>query len=99
MPEMFFEYGGIGILAFLALGSLILLHYLLFREYAFQEKLHQKRLAEMEELVKNEIQKSRSLSQVEFETDQIREKTNEKLEVIKLQVEGMKARESARKSD
>ncbi|MFN3999908.1 hypothetical protein [Algoriphagus sp.] len=88
------EYGVLGILAILVVGSLILLHYLLFREYARQEKIQIQRLKDFEKLVNLEINRSQSLSNSFGQLREIKEKTDEKLEVINLQVQGMKGRES-----
>lgn len=88
------ENGVFGILAILVVGSLILLHYLLFKEYARQEKIQIQRLKDFEKLVNLEINRSQSLSGSSGQLREIKEKTDEKLEVIKLQVEGMKVRES-----
>lgn len=84
-----FENGVFGFLAILVIGSLLLLHYLLFREYSRQEKIQSQRLKDFENLVKQEIHRSQSLSNSVFQLKEIKEKTDEKLEVIKLQVEGL----------
>jgi hypothetical protein len=99
MLKVIFENGEFGILALLALAALILLHYFLFREYAVQGKIQRKRLIDMEQLVKLEIQRSQVHSTEAFEIGQMKAKTNEKLELIKLQVEAMKKREEMSKSD
>lgn len=80
-------------MAFLAIGSLILAHGILFREYASQEKVHRKKLSEMESRVKREILRSQALARKEVELEQIRQRTADQLELIQLQVEGMKKRE------
>lgn len=79
-----------GILVLLVLGSIALLHYLLFREYVRQDKIQSKRLIEMEGLVKKEIKRSQGLSNQVGELSQIKEKTQEQLDLIKLQVEAVK---------
>ena len=93
-----FENGFFGFLAILVIGSLLLLHYLLFREYSRQEKIQSQRLKDFENLVKQEIHRSQSLSNSVFQLKEIKTKTDEKLEVIKLQVEGMKGRETSSKT-
>ncbi|SFT72338.1 hypothetical protein SAMN04489724_1830 [Algoriphagus locisalis] len=85
-----FENYLLGILVLLVLGSIGLLHYLLFREYVRQDKIQSKRLREMEGLVKNEIKRSQGLSIQVGELSQIKEKTQEQLDLIKLQVEAVK---------
>lgn len=83
------ENGIFGILAILVVGSLILLHYLLFKEYSRQEKIQIQRLKDFENLVNQEIHRSQSLSNSVFQLKEIKEKTDEKLEVIKLQVKSI----------
>lgn len=99
MLKVIFENGELGLLTLLAFGALILLHYLLFREYAVMGKSQEKRLIEMEQLVKKEIHRSQSLSNQPLEISQLKAETDEKLELIKLQVEAMKKREEISKSD
>lgn len=85
-----FENHLLGILALLVLGSITLLHYLLFREYIRQDRIQVRRLREMEGLVQTEINRSQGLSNQVRELSQIKEKTQEQLEMIKLQVEAVK---------
>lgn len=85
-----FENYLLGILALLVLGSIALLHYLLFREYIRQDRIQVRRLREMEGLVQTEIKRSQGLSNQVGELSQIKEKTQEQLEMIKLQVEAVK---------
>ncbi|TXE14348.1 hypothetical protein [Algoriphagus aquimarinus] len=85
-----FENHLLGILALLVLGSIALLHYLLFREYIRQDRIQVRRLREMEGLVQTEIKRSQGLSNQVGELSQIKEKTQEQLEMIKLQVEAVK---------
>jgi hypothetical protein len=89
MLAMSFENGVLGLLALLVIGSLFLLHFLLFREYSRQEKIQIQRLEDFENLVKQEIHRSQSLSRSVDQLQEIKTKTDEKLEVIKLQVEGL----------
>ncbi|RAI95415.1 hypothetical protein [Algoriphagus yeomjeoni] len=84
-----FEDNVLGILVLLVLGSIALLHYLLFKEYTMQDKLQNKRLEEMEGLVQHEIRRSQGLSNQVGELTQIKEKTQEQLDLIKLQVEAI----------
>ena len=84
-----FENGVLGLLAILVIGSLFLLHFLLFREYSRQEKLQIQRLKDFENLVNQEIHRSQSLSRSVDQLQEIKTNTDEKLEVIKLQVEGL----------
>lgn len=83
------ENGVFGILAILVVGSLILLHYLLFKEYARQEKIQIQRLKDFEKLVNLEIHRSQLLSNSVGQLEEIKDKTDEKLEVIKLQIKGI----------
>lgn len=93
MLAISFENGVFGILAILVIGSLFLLHYFLFREYARQVKIQSQRLKDFENLVNQEIHRSQSLSRSVDQLQEIKTNTDEKLEVIKLQVKGMKGRE------
>lgn len=83
------ENGFFGFLAILVIGSLFLLHYLLFREYSRQEKIQSQRLKDFENLVNQEIYRSQSLSKSVGQLQKIKENTDEKLEVIKLQVKSI----------
>ena len=78
----------------LVLGGIVLLHYLLFREYIHQVKIQGKRLMEMEGLVQNEIRRSKGLSNQVGELSQIKEKTQDQLDLIKLQVKAVKKSEN-----
>jgi hypothetical protein len=89
MLAISFENWVLGLLALLVIGSLFLLHFLLFREYSRQEKIQIQRLEDFENLVKQEIHRSQSLSRTVDQLQEIKTKTDEKLEVIKLQVEGL----------
>jgi hypothetical protein len=80
-----------GILAILVVGSVLVLHFLLFREYFRQEKINLQKLKELENQVKLEIDRSRTALRKEAELQGLKEKTDEKLEVIKLQVGAMDA--------
>lgn len=83
------EKGGIGLLIFIALIAIAFLHYLLFREYVSQEKIQEKRIKDMEKLVKIEINRSRSLNNQVDNLSQIKEKTQDQLDLIKLQVDAI----------
>lgn len=93
MPVSDFESGTLGILAILVVLGVVLLHYLLFKEYLRQEKIQVKRIKDLEKLVNIEIYRSRTLSGDINHLHEIKSKTDEKLEIIKLQVEGMKGLE------
>jgi hypothetical protein len=66
-----------------------LLHYLLFKEYAQQEKMQIQRIKDFEKLVNLEINRSHSLSKSVTKLQEMKEKTDEKLEVLRLQVEAI----------
>lgn len=83
------ETGVFWILATGVVLGLIFLHYLLFREYVSLRKKQTQHLKDFENLVNNEINRSQSLSNDHSQHQEIKEKTDEKLEVIKLQVEAM----------
>jgi len=78
-------------LTLLVLVSIGLLHFLLFREYFKHETLHLKRLQDLENLVTAELFRSRSMNLQNHKLDQIKSKTQEQLDLIKLQVEAMKS--------
>lgn len=81
-------------LTLLVLVSIGLLHFLLFWEYAKQEKLQTKRLQDLENLVRTELLRSKSMNHQNQKLVQINSKTEEQLDLIKLQVEAMKTMES-----
>lgn len=83
------ENGILGILAILVVGSLILLHFLLLREYARQGKIQIQRIKDFEKLVNQEINRSHSLSNSEAQLEEIKEKTNQQLQVINLQIKAI----------
>lgn len=78
------------LLAVWVLGGLVLLYFLAFGKYSRQQKIRRQRLARLEKLVTKELERSRVLSGQAAYLDRIREGTDEKLEVIKLQVAAMK---------
>lgn len=94
-----FENWGLGMLAILVLGSVVFLHYLLFRAYLRQEKINLRKLRELQNLVNIQINRSYSIASDSFQLQATKAETNEKLELIKLQVEAMKKREEMSKSD
>ena len=71
------------------MGSIALLHLLLFREYFRQDRIQSKRLQEMEGLVQTEIQRSHGLSNEVGNLSRIKEKTQEQLDLIKLQLDAI----------
>ena len=73
--------------------GLVLLHYLLFREYLQQEKLQEKRLKDLEYLVYKEIERSLELGLGNIALKELRQKTLEKLTLIRLQLEALKKSE------
>ncbi|WBL42296.1 hypothetical protein PBT90_16290 [Algoriphagus halophytocola] len=77
----------------LVLGSIALLHFLLFKEYIRQDKIQTKRLKEMESLVQTEILRSKGLNSQVGKLTEIKEKTQQQLDLIKLQVQSIKADE------
>lgn len=93
MQALSFENGILGLLALLVIGSLFLLHFLLFREYVQEKKIQVQRLIDFENLVKQEIRRSQSFSRSIDQLQEIKTNTDEKLEVIKLQVEGLGAQQ------
>ena len=84
-----FENNLLGILVLLVLANIALLHFLLFREYMHQDKIQSKRLRHMEGLVQNEIRRSQGLNDQVGTLSQIKESTQEQLDLIKIQVEAI----------
>jgi hypothetical protein len=80
-------------LTLLVLVSIGLLHFLLFREYVKQEQLQSQRLQDLEKLVTAELFRSKSMDYQNQKLDQIKAKTQEQLDLIKLQVDAMKSAE------
>lgn len=76
-------------LAILVISGLILLHYLLFREYVHQERVHLRRLNDFENLINQEIYRSQLLSKTADQLCEFESKTDEKLELLKLQVKSL----------
>lgn len=79
----------LSILIFSVVISLVSLHYLLFREYSFQEKIQRKRLNDLEKLVLKEVERSGNLSAGNKSLNEIKGRTQDQLNIIKLQVEAM----------
>jgi Tfp pilus assembly protein PilN len=84
-----FENHLLSILVLLVLGSVGLLHFLLFREYIRQDKIQSKRLVEMEAFLQTEFKRSLVLNNQKDELSQIKEKSQEQLDLIKLQVKSI----------
>ena len=93
MLNSLFENPVLSILALLVLSCILGLHVLLFQEYIKQERIQGRRLKELERLVKIELGRSQVVeNQIEL-LDRIKSQTADKLELIKLQVAAMKAKE------
>lgn len=84
-----FENHLLSILVLSVLGSIALLHYLLFREYMRQDKTQSKCLQEMECLVQHELKRSQGLNDHVSKLSHIKQKTQEQLDLIKLQVKAI----------
>lgn len=97
--EIIVESGELGLITTLAFGGFILLHYFFFQECAVMGKSQVKRLTEIEQLIKKEVRRSQSLPNQPLNIRQLKAKTDEKLELIKLQDEAMKKRKEISKSD
>ena len=84
------ENGGLVILAFAVVVGVLILHFLLFREYQKEDKFHKARIAGLQRLVELELERSRHFSnQIDFLGKQ-KAQTQDQLDLIKLQVEAMK---------
>lgn len=70
--------------------GVLILHFLLFKEYRSQEKLQRIRLADLQKMVESELERSKKFAgNVDFLHVQ-RESTQDKLDLIKLQIEALK---------
>lgn len=83
---MYLSELALSVLVFLIFFVLVAFHFLLFREYARQERIQKKRLEDLEILVQEEIQRSRNLDQSSTILKKIKKKTNQRLELIRLQI-------------
>ncbi|SDC74329.1 hypothetical protein SAMN04488104_100519 [Algoriphagus faecimaris] len=86
MVDFVFEPQLLKLLVLLILVTLLSLHFLLFREYARQEKVQRKRLLDLEKIVQTEIKRSGDLLQNNLSLSELKIKTQEKLDLIKLQL-------------
>lgn len=89
MLQFIFSDLTLSILIFSVVISLVSLHYLLFREYSVQEKIQRKRLKDLEKLVLKEVERSENLSSGNKSLNEIKGRTQDQLNIIKLQVEAM----------
>jgi len=64
-------------------------HFLLIREYAKQKRIQKKLLEDLELLVQQEIQRSRNLDQSNTTLKKIKKKTDQRLELIRLQIKSL----------
>lgn len=88
----------LGLLTALVLLGLLAMHLLVICEYFNQRKTHRKWLMELENLRKKEEERSQAIDQGNGSLQEIREKTQEKLDIITLQVEGMDLLEKKKSS-
>lgn len=93
MLSFIFDHFILTFLTVFVLASILGLHYLLFKEYRREEKIQTRRLQDMEHLVTIEVNRSKALSYQNDKLSEIKSKTQERLEVIKLQVEALKNKE------
>ena len=78
------------LLLFAVMLGVIALHFLIFRQYQKEDKIYRGRIVGLQRLVELELERSRHLSdQVDFLAKQ-KDRTQEQLDLIKLQVEAMK---------
>lgn len=83
---MYLSELALSVLVFLIFFVLVAFHFLLFREYARQERIQKKRLEDLEILVHLEIQRSRDLNRSNTTLKKIKNKTDRQLELIRLQI-------------
>ena len=88
----------LGLLTALVLLGLLAMHLLVIREYLNQRKIHRKWLVELENLRKIEEERSQAMDQGNGSLQEIRGNTQEKLNIIKLQVEAMELIEKKKSS-
>lgn len=78
------------ILASAAILGVCILHLLLFRAYRNEEMLHQIRLIDLQKLVDLELERSKKFAGNAEILSKQKEETQEKLDLIKLQLEALK---------
>lgn len=93
MLQPVLENGGVELLVLLVLVAIAILHILLFREYMHQDKIQKERLKAMEKLVNSELFRSKSLTIQVKKLASIKERTQDQLDLIKLEVEAIKLNE------
>ncbi|MHA7131732.1 hypothetical protein [Algoriphagus namhaensis] len=86
----------LSILAILVFLGLLWFHLLLYKEYLRQDRVQKIRLAEMQRLVEMELRRTQDMQSQNDQLENIRTQTDEKLELIKLQLAAMKAKESSK---
>lgn len=89
MFALFNEIGVVGLLAVLAIGMLMLLHFFLFREYLRSKRNQIKKLTKLEKQVYSEINRSRVLLNQENALFQVKMEAEEKLGLIRTLIELM----------
>lgn len=78
------------LLSFAVMLGVIALHFLILSEYQKEDKIYRRRIVGLQRLVEMELERSRHLSdQVDFLTKQ-KDRTQDQLDLIRLQVEAMK---------
>ena len=93
MLQPVLENGGVELLVLLVLVAIAILHILLFREYLYQDKIQKERLKAMEKLVNSELFRSKSLTIQVDKLASIKERTQDQLDLIKLELEAIKLNE------
>lgn len=77
----------------LLFGVLGYFYFLIFKEQVRQDLIQRRRLVQLEELVKLEIKRSQTLENQVSTIHQIKTKTEEKLELIRLMLEALRKNE------
>ncbi len=78
------------VMAYAVFLGILVLHFFLFKKSKNQERLHQIRLADLQKLVDRELERSREYEGIVDMLKIQKENTQDKLDLIKLQIEALK---------
>ncbi|TDQ14593.1 hypothetical protein DFQ04_3181 [Algoriphagus boseongensis] len=83
------ESVGLLVLATLTLGLFVFFHFILFKEYLSTKRIHFQRITQLENLVQQELDRSKALFLGDQQFHRIKAETEEKLGLIKILLELM----------
>ncbi|WP_157359852.1 hypothetical protein [Algoriphagus mannitolivorans] len=84
------ESVGLLVLATLALGLFLFFHFLLFKEYLKTKRIHFQKITQLENLIQQELDRSKAQFSAEKQIHRIKAETDEKLGLIKILLELMR---------